>query len=86
MTHVKALQAGQSSQPGDIWAHYAGVRPDIDEFGLCSSLQQNLENRYNYHIDTATGRLTLLFIRDRLTTTPMCIGKTKITITRHYGE
>ena len=56
MTHVKALQAGQSSQPGDIWAHYAGVRPDLDEFGLCGSLQQNLENRYNYHIDTATGQ------------------------------
>ena len=25
MTHVKALQAGQSSQPGDIWAYYTGV-------------------------------------------------------------
>ena len=25
MTHVKELQAGQSSQPGNIWAYYTGV-------------------------------------------------------------
>ena len=65
MTHVKALQAGQSSQPGDIWAHYAGVRPDLDEFGLCGSFQQNLENRYNYHIDTATGQTAYVIVKER---------------------
>ena len=48
MTHVKALQAGQSSQPGDTWAYYTGVRPHLHEFGL--------ENQYNYRIDTATGQ------------------------------
>ena len=51
MTNVKALQAGQSSQPGDIWAYYTGV----------SSLNHTLMNlafavhsRKTTKIDTTT--------------------------------
>ena len=83
MTHVKALQAGQSSLLHRCFISYK--YPRLDDFGLCDSLLQNQENRYN-HIDTgwdtATGHPIIrgpchndsdIFILDT-------------TITLHYNE
>ena len=51
MTHVKALQARQSSQPGVIWAYYTGVSSLTDAL---MSLASALHSSKTKKIDTTT--------------------------------